>query len=514
VALKSLFLCVVQFSVPMAHVVVGAQSPRPLAWALPATNNEPTATMRIRSATLVALTITALTLPAFTRADVISDWNQTARLYFNQHAERQYVRGMPMIAVAQFDAVNAIVGGYTPYALEIVAPGASPEAAAAQAAYTILTNISRAGLTSLNNALNRSLASVTDGPAKEAGLQVGRLAADRIIRLRAADNPDLLINPPTSSAVGKWRLSPPSNTPGVGANSRYQLPWTLRSVADFRPAPPPALTSPQYAADFDEVRRLGAINSTTRTADQTEAAQFHVGHEETFVRSVLTLRGLPLIEAARAIALCYMSGADGEYAMFEAQYAYSFWRPYTAIRLADTDGNDATEADPRWSPLLGTPNHPEYPSGTCTVTSALVEALIHSYGDDFAFTGTYTGAPKPRTFARLSTAVEEAVIARIATGAHFRNSCMVGVELGRKIARHAIANFLRPIPRLAPGSLQPVGTFQLQFTPIRPLSYVVETSADLSLWTPWLTNQFGAVLLADPGTPADRRFYRAVLSPP
>jgi len=470
--------------------------------------------MNSRPSFFAALTLAALTFQPVTRADVISDWNQTARTYFYQHAESHYARGMTMIAVAQFDAVNAVVGGYVPYALEIVAPGASPEAAAAQAAYTILTNISRAGLTTLNNALNRSLAPVADGPAKEAGLQIGRLAADRILRLRAADNPTLVVNPPTSSAVGKWRLSPPNTSPGIGANSRYQLPWILRSVADFRPGPPPALTSPQYATDFDEVRRLGAINSTERTAEQTEVANFHFGHEETFARSVLTQRTLPLVETARAIALCYMSGHDAEIAMLEAQYAYSSWRPVTAIRLAETDGNDATEADATWTPLLETPNHPEYPSGTCTMTSAMVEALIHSYGDDFGFTGSYTGGPQSRAFARLSVAVDEALIARIAAGAHFRNSCVVGVELGRRIARHAVANFLRPIPRLASGAAQPASGFHLQFTPVRPLSFIVETSVDLSQWTPWLTNQYGLVLLTDPNPLSDRRFYRSVLRQP
>lgn len=480
----------------------------------PDADTKPTTTMNIRLNPLASLTLAALMLPAVARAEVIADWNQTARMYFNQHAESEYVRGMTMIAVAQFDAVNAIVGGYVPYALDIAAPGASPEAAAAQAAYTVLTNLSRAGLATLNNALNQSLAAVADGPAKEAGRQVGRLAANRILRLRAADNRALVVNPPTSSAAGKWRLSPPNTSPGIGANSRYQLPWTLRSVADFRPGPPPALTSPQYAADFDEVRRLGAVNSTDRTADQTELANFHFGHEETFARSVLTQRTLPLVETARAIALCYMSGFDAEIAMLEAQYAYSFWRPYTAIRLAETDGNDATEADPTWLPLLDTPNHPEYPSGTCTLTSAMVEALIHSYGDDFGFMGTYTGGPKPRAFARLSAAVEEAVIARIAAGAHFRTSCETGVELGRRIGRHAVANFLRPLPRLAGGTAPAAGGFHLQLTSRPPFSYVIETSGDLAQWAPWLTNLYGAVLLTDPDAPSDRRFYRAVLSSP
>ncbi|HRI13820.1 MAG TPA: vanadium-dependent haloperoxidase [Verrucomicrobiota bacterium] len=446
------------------------------------------------------------------QANVISDWNLTASTYLIRQAESHYARGMTMVSVAQFDAVNAVVGGYLPYALEVVAPGASPEAAAAQAAYTVLTNVSRANVSALDTALNQSLAAVADGPAKDAGLQLGRLAADRIIRLRAADNPNLVVNPPTSTAAGKWRLSPPNTTSGIGANNRYQLTWTLRSPADFRPGPPPALTSAQYAADLDEVRRLGAINSTERTPDQTEAANFHFGIEETFVRTVLTQRTLPLIETARAIALCHMAAADGVIAFYEAQYAYSSWRPYTAIRLAGTDGNDATEADPAWEPLLGTPNHPEYPSGTCTLTAALVEALIASYGDDFSFTGTWTGAPKPRNFARLSAALDDAVIARIAAGAHFRTSCETGIDLGRRIARHALANYLRPLPRLAakpraPGQFE----FLVDLHPAGPLSYAVESSNDLQEWRPWHTDILGITAFTDPdGIAEGRRFYRVV----
>lgn len=469
--------------------------------------------MNTRLATLTALALAVMTPPATTRADVIADWNRTATDYLNQHAASHNLRGMAMVHVAQFDAVNAVVGGYTSYALDVAAPGASPEAAAAQAAYTVLTNLSRGGLSTLNTALTRSLAAVPDGPARDAGLALGRLAATRIIHLRAADNPDLPITPPVSTAVGRWRITPPNSSPGQGGNMRYQQPWTMRSQAQFRPGPPPALASAQYAAELEEVRLLGGRVSTNRTPDIAQAADFHYAGARTFLAAVGDRPALPLIESARQLAMVHMLEMDSSIAFFEAQYFYSYWRPYSAIRLAENDGNDATTADPTWNPFFDTPNHPEYPSGTCTGTSAIIHFLISVHGDDFGFAvrPEHTPSLGLRTFPRLSAMIDDAVVARIAAGAHYRNSCVVGVEVGRNIARHAVANFLRPLPRLAGGAPPAAGGFQLQITSGPPFSYVVETSGDLGQWTPWLTNLYGAVLLTDPGAPADRRFYRAAL---
>lgn len=448
--------------------------------------------------------------------ELIVAWNRTASSHIDQYAPSHGGRGMAMVHVAQFDAVNAVVGGYTPYALEVVAPGASPEAAAAQAAYTILTNLSRSGLSTLNAALDRSLATVPEGSAREAGLALGRLAATRVIQLRAADNPDLPITPPPSPTIGKWRITPPNSPPGVGANQRYQLPWTMRSAAQFRPGPPPALTSPEYARDFEEVRLLGGKTSTTRTPDIAQAANFHYAGAKTFLDALQGRPALSLLESARQYAFVYMLEMDTTIAFYEAQYFYSYWRPYTAIRLAETDGNEATAPDKAWNPLFDTPNHPEYPSGTCTGTGAIVQYLIGLHGDDFGFTVRSANVPSAgeRTYPRLSALMDDAVIARIAAGAHFRNSCVAGIELGKNIARHAVANFLRPLPRVDAGSSASSATpgeFRLHLTPGRMFHYTVESSGDLTQWTPWLTNFFGAVPLTDPNPPAARRFYRAVI---
>ncbi|HAB19510.1 MAG TPA: vanadium-dependent haloperoxidase [Verrucomicrobiota bacterium] len=447
------------------------------------------------------------------RADIIADWNRTASDYLNQHGGNGFMRGLAMIHVAQFDAVNAVVAGFTPYALDVSAPGASPEAAAAQAAYTVLTNLNPANVPTLNSALNRSLIAIPDGPAKEQGRELGRFAAGVIIRLRSSDNVDLPITPSVSNLPGKWRYSPPNSAPGSGANARYQLPWTLRSPAQFRAGPPPALTSAEYAADFEEVRLIGARNSTVRTPDQKQAGDFHWAGDQPYLQASRQVRALTLIESARAHALYYMVLADSTIAFYEAQYAYSFWRPYTAIRLADTDGNDDTTPDRSWNPLWDTPNHPEYPSGTCSGTAGQIAVLTHFYGDDFGFTASYVqnGTIYSRTYARLSDVPADAVIGRIASGAHFRSACLAGLEMGRKIAEQALRNFLRPLPRLA-GSLGP-GEFQLRLGETFP--YVIEASADLKHWTPWQTNHYQAVLHTDPDFSASpNRFYRATLAEP
>jgi hypothetical protein len=447
------------------------------------------------------------------RADVITDWNTTASSYIRQHAGFQYSRTLTMLHVAQFDAINAVVGGFEPYALYISAPGASPEAAAAQAAYTILTNISRNDVSTLNSALNRSLTAIPDGQAKEDGIALGRLAANTIIQLRAADNRQLTIPAPTSNALGKWRPAPPNNAPGDGAQYKYFLPWSMRSQAQFRPQPPPPLTSEQYARDVEEVRLIGRRSSTNRTASQTAAANFHFAGDQAFLRPAVVQRTPPLIESARAHALYYMMAEDVSIAFLEAQYAYSLWRPIHAIRLADRDGNDGTNVETDWFPYLETPDHPEYPSGTCAHVSAAIIVLTNFYGNDFSFTST-SGNGSTRRYDRLTDVIGDSVEARIAAGAHYRFSCDEGVQIGQRIAEHALRTVLRPLPYLAAGGVTEDRSFEVHLRPGAALTYVLETSSDLSQWTPWVTNSVDVFLHNDANAAGgNRRFYRALLKP-
>lgn len=460
---------------------------------------------------LAANLVAANALVSTALSDVITDWNNLAHDYLIQHTTGfEHVRGKTMVHVAQFDALNAALGGYTPYALTVVAPGASPEAAAVCAAYTVLTNLSRADLRKLNGALSNSLAAVPDGPAKAAGVELGRVAGETILQLRAADNTALPITPPNSQAVGKWRPTPPRFEAGEGANFRYFLPWTMRSQAQFRPPPPPALKSEQYAADLEEVRLLGGKNSTTRTADQSDAATWHAGNDRSYLLPALPQRDLSLLERSRLLALFYMVWFDSGVAFLEAQYAYNLWRPITAIRNAGVDGNDLTQPDATWLPFEETPNHPEYPSGTCSGTAAMIDVLIQFFGDNYPFTASVGHTPKPRTFSRPSAAVEDAITARIAAGAHYRTLCVRGVELGRTIAQNALRNFLRPAPRLTSGAPRTPGEFVVHLSTV-PEIHVIEASSDLSSWTPVSTNIVGTTSHTDATAGANLRFYRSVV---
>src|SRR5262245_30230205 len=222
--------------------------------------------------------IVAFTLLAFhaaARADLISDWVGTAGTHISQNTpgHLQAWRGGTMVRVAMFDAANAVLGGYTPYALNVTAPGASPEAAVSVAAYTLLTNLSSAGLATLNSALTSKLATIPDGPAKDAGIGIGKLAAETIVRLRAGDDPALNVLPTNSNVIGVWRPTPPNFAAGFGAQGRYLTPWTMRSAAQFRPGPPPALTSAIYTTDYNEIRVLGSRGNTNRTPEQTASAE-------------------------------------------------------------------------------------------------------------------------------------------------------------------------------------------------------------------------------------------------
>jgi hypothetical protein len=448
------------------------------------------------------------------RADLISDWGGTAGTHISQNTPGHFQawRGHTMVRVAMFDAANAALGGYTPYALNVAAPGASPEAAVAQAAYTVLTNLSSAGLASLNTALTTSLATVPNGPATDAGIQIGRRAGEAIIRLRAGDNPALSVPYINNPVVGRWRPTPPNYAAAFGTQGRYLTPWTMRSAAQFRPGPPPALTSDIYTADYNEIRVLGSRGNTNRTPEQAASAQLHEKGEN-WIADVYNQHPLPLLESARREALFWMAGMDAAIQIYDAKYTYDFWRPVTAINNGAVDGNDATPGDAAWTPFLDTHNHPDYPSYLVLVTAAVAEILIQLHGDNFSFSATSQNPSSTRTFARLSDYVEDAITARVVGGTHFRNTCNVSAEVGRRIARHAFKNYLRPVPRLQTGPGRP-GEFTLFLELGLPVPYTVETSRDLLQWLPWQTNIHGVISMTDTNAPVGERFYRAVLGMP
>lgn len=467
----------------------------------------------VQSKHVVVIAAAVLTVKVGVRADLISDWGATAGVHISQNTPGhfQYWRGGTMVRVAMFDAANAALGGYTPYTLNIAAPGASPEAAISVAAYTVLTNLSTAGLATLNAALASRLAAIANGPAKDAGVQIGRSAGQAIIQLRAGDNPALVVPGPTNTtAIGQWRPTPPNFFPAGGMQGRYLTPWTMRSSAQFRVGPPPALTSATYTVDYNEIRVLGSRGNTNRTPEQAASAELQEKGEN-WLTDVYSQHPLPLLESARRDALLFMAGMDAQISIWDAKYAYNFWRPITAIQNGAIDGNNNTPGDTGWTPFLNTHNHPEYPSALVMGTASMVETLIQLHGDDFSFSATSTNPDATRTFARLSDYVEDAITARVVGGTHFRNTCNVSAETGRQIARHSFQNYLRPLPRLATGPSQP-GEFTLLLQPDVPLRYAIERSSDLVQWLPWQTNTYGLIGFADTNAATlERRFYRALL---
>jgi len=222
------------------------------------------------------------------------------------------------------------------------------------------------------------------------------------------------------------------------------VPLALQSASQFRPGPPNALTSPEYAADFNQIKKLGGIVSTSRTSKQTTQARFWTDHDirqwNDGLLRLAAARGLDLVQTARMLAMAHVAGGDAVIACFDAKYHYWFWRPYRAIPQADTDNNPATDADPNWKPLgqppLGTPNHPEYPSGHACHSTAVVTALDEFFGtDEIPFTLDSRVTKTTRDYARLGDVVTDVVAARVLIGFHFLSSDLVGARLGRMVGR-------------------------------------------------------------------------------
>lgn len=453
------------------------------------------------------------------RADVVTDWNGIAVPLIRKAPNVTATRQLALLHVAQFEAVNAVAGKYTPYVVNLAAPGASPEAAAAQAAHDVLARLYPTNQDALDVSLATSLAAVADGPAKTAGVTLGTAVATQLLNLRASDGASLSVSNAFPGGPGLWSPTPGGAAAPVSQQYAYVTPWVLRSAGQFHPGPPPGLTSAQWAADFDEIKRLGGTNSTERTPEQTDIGLFIIEFPFFLLNDALkqALAAHPgqLVDTARAFALMHMASADAGVAVWDGKFAYNFWRPVTAIRAADTDGNDATSPDPDWLPLRPTPSHPEYPCAHCTISAAMCTALAAVFGDDFTFTLESPTLPgKPRTFHKFSEYAALSLEGRLYAGFHYRNSSEVGLDLGRKVGAYVASNALVPGPALA-GNVQ-AGQFRLTTTNRGGLEQQVQVSADLLHWSPLstfirsdLTQQL-VDTSADPG----HQFYRAVAPAP
>jgi hypothetical protein len=358
---------------------------------------------------------------------------------------------MAIVHVAMYDAAVAMAGGYRPYAVALTAPSdTAPAAAIAAAAHGVLVGLLPAQQADLDNRFADYVSALPHNAAKTNGIAIGEQVAAAIVALRANDgrnaNPEYVQHLPRSPGV----FGPDPTRPVLGLRLSRIRPLALESPWQFRPKGPTPLTSQEYAADFEEVKRLGRFDSAVRTDKQTTDALFWTDHDlvqwnEGMLR-LAAERGLDFVQTARMLAMAHVSGGDAMIACFDAKYHYMFWRPAVAIPLADTDANPATEPDVTWRPLRATPNFPEYPSAHACHSSAVVEALATFLGTDqveFSLTSGATGTTRKHN--HLHDVVKDVEHARVLVGFHFRNSDLEGSNLGRNVARFVIGRFSRAL---------------------------------------------------------------------
>ncbi|MEA5620007.1 ScyD/ScyE family protein [Cronbergia sp. UHCC 0137] len=391
-------------------------------------------------------------------SDVVLDWNATLlnAIYEDKTTPPIASRNMAITQTAVFDAINSITGTYENYHFTGTAPtGASPEAAAASAAHQVLVNLYPQQKDYFDNALTASLAEITDGTAEDNGVTFGRTVADNILSLRSADGSTNTVTYTPGTNPGQWQPTAPGFASGLLPQWGQVTPFGLTSGNQFRPDGVPALNSADYTIEFNQVKDLGSINSTTRTTEQTEIAKFWAdgsgtftppGHWNQIAQNVAAEKSNSLVDNARLFALLDISLADAGIAAWDAKYHYDFWRPITAIQNADSDGNADTIADASWKPLLTTPPFPEYVSGHSTFSGAAETILTELLGNNVSFTTNSLGIPGvDREFDNFTDAANEAGISRIYGGIHFNSANVEGLATGRSVGNYVLENLLAPV---------------------------------------------------------------------
>jgi hypothetical protein len=413
-----------------------------------------------RTGIAVAATLTYLLgLGAASADESASDRDANAVITWNIHAQTAIgdvagqepwvqSRSFAMVQGAVYDAVNAIAGApYEPYLVVPHADGTeSAEAAIATAAHRVLVVLFPDQRSALRAQYDSFLAGIRAGRAKQRGIAVGEQAAAAMIAARENDGAFEGETWAVGAGPGEWRPTLPLFA-SRGAWVAHHAPFVIPSASMFRTAGPPALTSRAYARDLEEVKRIGSARSTIRTADQTEGAlwwhDFRITQWE-INRQVARHQRLDLVKTARLLAMVNVATADAHIACFDEKATWGFWRPLTAIRLADTDGNSMTTADRDWTPLVSTSPTPEYASGHSCATGAAMTALAQLFGrDDIPFSAFSPASGTRRRFARFSQAIAEVIEARIWAGIHFRTSDVQGAKIGVQVGRHVFRNAFR-----------------------------------------------------------------------
>lgn len=399
-----------------------------------------------------------LFLAAAARADEVTDWHEHMLAELGSAGTNAVLstREAALVSAAIFDAVNGIDRRFEPIHVDADAPrGASKRAAAVQAAYAVLVARFPSHAADLNAKRTASLAAIdATGQSKslQRGVEWGQDVAEAILAWRSTDGIT-----PTPAAytggleLGRWRPTPTAFASGVLPQFAYMAPWAILSPSQFLPAGPPALNSARYATDFNETKTMGSAGSLLRTADQTDACRFWAGTSATYLFNRLAIDLLEaedsnLCKNAHLLASMNVAMADSIICCWNAKYFYEFWRPVTAIPLADTDGNDATEKETGWTPLITTPAHPEYPSGHSAGSGAACAVLSAYFGDDTAFTlETQTDPNWKRSFTSFTDATDEVADARIFAGIHFRSACEDSLAIGAQVAEYLAEHSMRRV---------------------------------------------------------------------
>jgi hypothetical protein len=357
-------------------------------------------------------------------------------------------RALAIMHTAVYEAVNAITHRYPPGYFRIEAePAASVDAAVFAATRATLVKLIPAKAADIEASYKKNLSTIPDGQPKSDGVAVGEKAAAAVLSARSEDG---------FAVAETYR---PYTQPGVYVPTALpalpqwagRKPWLMSGPSQFRPSPPPDLKSERWARDYNETKSLGRRDGSARTKEETDAARFWEatlpGIYHGIVRSVALMPGRDVTRNARLMMAVSQAVDDAMIAVFDAKYQYNFWRPVTAIRNGDIDGNDATERDPSWTPFIDTPMHPEYPCAHCIVAATIGTVLKGEIGDGAVpifETVSSTSGGASRTWKKLDDFIQEVANARIYDGVHFRNSTEVGTAMGRKIGELAVAKYIAP----------------------------------------------------------------------
>ena len=397
----------------------------------------------------------AVGAPAPARANVITDWDEKAVAVVTPMSSLSgtlpYMaqRMMGMVHAAMFDAVNSIEQRYRPYLVQLpAAPTTSKEVAAAAAAAAVLATIDPKTAADMKAALATYLAPLPDGAAKSDGIALGEAVAAKVLEARANDGCD---------APDAYR---PRTTPGVYVPTAITLssmwpnlkPFAMANGSQFRPNPPIALESKEWATDYNEIKDYGGQISAKRTAQQTETARFWLmGGPVAYhplVRQLVIAKQMSVVDSARFMALVAVGLNDAIIAVLDAKYHYNFWRPITAIRNGDIDGNPATDSEATWQPIANTPMHPEYPCSHCIQSGSVAGVIKAVLGTAEIPEIVMTSPMAPgvtHRWTNMTALTEEVANARIWAGFHYRFSTRVGTDMGLQIGEYVVKNVMQPV---------------------------------------------------------------------